>query len=35
VVIALLLRISDQVRRPAPDLSGPEDDDSTQVVVLR
>jgi cell division protein FtsW (lipid II flippase) len=35
VVIALLLRISDQVRRPAPDVSVPVEDDSTQVVVLR
>jgi cell division protein FtsW (lipid II flippase) len=35
VVVALLLRISDQVRRPAPDLSAPGDEDSTQVVALR
>ena len=39
VIVALLLRISDQARRPAPDLSAePEPDDdseSTQVVVLR
>jgi cell division protein FtsW (lipid II flippase) len=35
VAIALLLRISDQVRRPAPDLSASTDDDATQVVVLR
>ncbi len=34
VVVALLLRISDQVRRPAPDLSSP-DDEATQVVSLR
>ena len=35
VVVALLLRISDQVRRPAPDLSPPADEDATQVVALR
>ena len=35
VVVALLLRISDQVRRPAPDLTSPTEDDATQVVVLR
>jgi cell division protein FtsW (lipid II flippase) len=35
VVIALLLRISDQARRPPPDLSPPSEDDATQVVVLR
>jgi cell division protein FtsW (lipid II flippase) len=34
-IIALLLRISDQARRPLPDLSGPADDDATQVVSLR
>ncbi len=37
VIIALLLRISDQARRPAPDLSGPgwgDSDDDTQVVKL-
>jgi cell division protein FtsW (lipid II flippase) len=35
VMVALLLRISDQVRRPAPDLALPADDDATQVVSLR
>jgi cell division protein FtsW (lipid II flippase) len=35
VMIALLLRVSDQVRRPAPDLAQSDEDDSTQVVVLR
>ncbi len=37
VVVALLLRISDQVRRPAPDLSDSSDSDTetTQVVRLR
>ncbi|HEU4547153.1 MAG TPA: FtsW/RodA/SpoVE family cell cycle protein [Microlunatus sp.] len=35
-IIALLLRISDQARRPLPDLSsGPTDDDATQVVMVR
>ena len=34
-IIALLLRISDQARRPLPDLSGPTDDDATQVVMTR
>lgn len=34
-IIALLLRISDQARRPLPDLSGPMDDDATQVVMVR
>ena len=41
-IIALLLRISDQARRPLPDLSGSSDghegpraDDATQVVALR
>jgi cell division protein FtsW (lipid II flippase) len=33
VIVALLLRISDQARRPLPELSGVEDD-STQVVRL-
>ncbi len=35
VIIALLLRISDQARRPLPDLSKPNDDDATQVVMMR
>ena len=34
-IIALLLRISDQARRPLPDLTAPEEDDATQVVNLR
>jgi cell division protein FtsW (lipid II flippase) len=34
-IIALLLRISDQARRPLPDLSKPTEDDSTQVVMMR
>lgn len=37
MIIALLLRISDQARRPVPDLSGddePVDDQSTQVIKL-
>jgi cell division protein FtsW (lipid II flippase) len=37
VIIALLLRISDQARRPVPDLSGPTeapDEQSTQVIKL-
>ncbi|GAB2727626.1 FtsW/RodA/SpoVE family cell cycle protein [Nocardioides pakistanensis] len=34
-IIALLLRISDQARRPLPSLSAPMDDDATQVVPLR
>lgn len=35
VIIAILLRISDQARRPVPDLTGPqqdEDDQATQIV---
>jgi cell division protein FtsW (lipid II flippase) len=36
VIIALLLRVSDQARRPPPELStGPEDMEATQVVRLR
>ena len=35
VIIALLLRISDQARRPPPDLTSPPEDDATQVVNLR
>jgi cell division protein FtsW (lipid II flippase) len=35
-IVALLLRISDQARRPPPELTaGPEDMDATQVVRLR
>jgi cell division protein FtsW (lipid II flippase) len=34
-IIALLLRISDQARRPLPELSAPSDDDATQVVMIR
>jgi len=34
-IIALLLRISDQARRPLPELSGPTEDDATQVVMIR
>jgi cell division protein FtsW (lipid II flippase) len=34
VIIALLLRISDQARRPLPELTSFEEDDSTQVVRL-
>ncbi len=34
MVVALLLRISDQARRPPPDLTPIGDDDTTQVVVL-
>ena len=34
-IVALLLRISDQARRPMPDLTEPEADDATQVVHLR
>jgi len=34
-IVALLLRISDQARRPLPDLTSPEEDDATQVVHLR
>jgi cell division protein FtsW (lipid II flippase) len=34
-IVALLLRISDQARRPLPDLSAPDEDDATQVVPLR
>jgi cell division protein FtsW (lipid II flippase) len=35
VIIALLLRVSDRARRPAPEVSMPEADDATQVVRLR
>ena len=34
-IIALLLRISDQARRPAPQINMTEDDDATQVVMIR
>ena len=34
-IVALLLRISDQARRPVPELSAPAEDDTTQVVNLR
>jgi cell division protein FtsW (lipid II flippase) len=34
-IVALLLRISDQARRPLPDLAGPAEDDATQVVTVR
>jgi cell division protein FtsW (lipid II flippase) len=34
-IVALLLRISDQARRPLPEFSGPTADDATQVVMLR
>ncbi len=34
-IVALLLRISDQARRPPPAIEAPDDDDSTQVVKLR
>jgi cell division protein FtsW (lipid II flippase) len=33
-IIALLLRISDQARRPLPELTSPDEDDATQVVRL-
>ena len=33
-IIALLLRISDQARRPLPSFSGSADDDATQVVMV-
>ena len=35
IIIALLLRISDQARRPLPVLGGPPEDDATQVVMIR
>lgn len=34
-IIALLLRISDQARRPLPSFTGPADDDATAVVRVR
>jgi cell division protein FtsW (lipid II flippase) len=34
-IVALLLRISDQARRPLPDLRSPDQDEATQVVHLR
>ena len=33
-IVALLLRISDQARRPLPELSAPDENDATQVVRL-
>jgi len=33
-IIALLLRISDQTRRPAPEISTVQSDEETQVVKL-
>jgi cell division protein FtsW (lipid II flippase) len=35
VIIALLLRVSDQARRPPPELGGDSDSDATQVVSMR
>ena len=35
IIVALLLRISDHARQPAPDLHLPSADDETQVVKLR
>ncbi|HET7689083.1 MAG TPA: FtsW/RodA/SpoVE family cell cycle protein [Nocardioidaceae bacterium] len=35
VVVALLLRISDHARRPPPDLTPPDEDDATQVVMMK
>jgi cell division protein FtsW (lipid II flippase) len=35
LIIALLLRISDQARRPLPQLSGPSEDERTAVVMMR
>ncbi|MGH3357148.1 MAG: FtsW/RodA/SpoVE family cell cycle protein [Nocardioidaceae bacterium] len=34
-IVALLLRISDQARRPPPEITTPDDDDATQVVRMR
>lgn len=34
-IVALLLRISDQTRRPAPEVRPPESEDATQVVRMR
>jgi cell division protein FtsW (lipid II flippase) len=34
-IVALLLRISDQARRPVPELTSPTEDDTTQMVQLR
>lgn len=34
IIVALLLRISDQTRRPAPDVTAPTGDEATQVVKL-
>jgi cell division protein FtsW (lipid II flippase) len=35
IIMALILRISDQARRPVPDLHMPSPDDATQVVRMR
>ena len=35
VIIAILMRISDQARRPPPEIMEPTPDDATQVVTMR
>jgi cell division protein FtsW (lipid II flippase) len=35
VIVALVIRISDHARRPPPELFTPDDDDATQVVMMR